>query len=114
VARRRAGSAAVPCSAAGWLARADAAARQACCAARATAAAQPLADAGSDGRFYSALPRHGSGRGTAAPRSVARQSPVTSAVNASGRRHVSPLPHHRHLAASGAIGVTKSVSLKNR
>ena len=30
--------------------------------------------------FYSALPRHGSGRGTAAPRSVARQSPAPSPV----------------------------------
>ena len=44
--------------------------------------------------LYPALPRHGSGRGTAAPRSVARQSPATSAVSASGRRHVSPLPRH--------------------
>ena len=27
--------------------------------------------------LYPALPRHGSGRGTAAPKSVARQSPAT-------------------------------------
>ena len=45
-------------------------------------------------RLYPALPRHGSGRGTAAPRSVARQSLATSAVSASGRRHVSSLPRH--------------------
>jgi len=30
--------------------------------------------------FYSALPLHGSGRDTATPRSVARQSPATSPV----------------------------------
>ena len=45
-------------------------------------------------RIYPALPRHGSGRGTAAPRSVARQSPATSAVSVSGLRHVSFLPRH--------------------
>ena len=41
--------------------------------------------------LYPALPRHGSGRGTDAPRSVARQSPATSATSASSRRHISPL-----------------------
>ena len=44
--------------------------------------------------LYPALRRHGSGRGTAAPRSVARQSLAMSAVSASGRCHVSPLPRH--------------------
>ena len=44
--------------------------------------------------LYLALPRHGSGRGTAAPRSVARQSPAMSAASASGRRHISPPPRH--------------------
>ena len=44
--------------------------------------------------LYPALPRHGLGRGTAAPRSVARQSLSTSAVSTSGRRHVRPLPRH--------------------
>ena len=51
--------------------------------------------------LYPALPRHGSGRGTAAPRSVARQSPATSAVSASGRRHVSPLLRHHAWRGTG-------------
>ena len=42
--------------------------------------------------LYPALPGHGSGRGTAAPRSLARQSFATSAVSGDGRRHVRPLP----------------------
>ena len=45
--------------------------------------------------LYPALPRHGSGRSTAAPRSVARQGLSTSAVSGDGRRHVRPLPR-RH------------------
>ena len=50
--------------------------------------------AGLSAGLYPALSRHGSGRGTAAPRSVARQSLAMSAVSASGRRHVRPLPRH--------------------
>ena len=52
-------------------------------------------------RLYPTLPRHGSGRGTTAPRSVARQSPATSAVSASGRRHVSPLPRYHAWRGTG-------------
>ena len=39
--------------------------------------------------------------GSATPRSVARQSPATSAVSASGRRHVSPLPRHHAWRGTG-------------
>ena len=57
--------------------------------------------AGLTAGLYPALSRHGSGCGTAAPRSVARQSPATSAVSASGRRHVSPLPRHHAWRGTG-------------
>ena len=50
---------------------------------------------------YPALPHHESGRGTAAPRSVARQSLATSAVSVSGRRHVRPLPRHHAWRGTG-------------
>ena len=51
--------------------------------------------------LYRALPRHGSGRGTAAPRSVARQSLATSAVSGDGRRHVRPLPRRHAWRGAG-------------
>ena len=39
--------------------------------------------------------------GSAAPRSVAWQSPATSTVSASGHRHVSPLPRHHAWRGTG-------------
>ena len=39
--------------------------------------------------------------GSAAPRSVARQSPAPSAVSASGRRHVSSLPRRHAWRGTG-------------
>ena len=51
--------------------------------------------------LYPALPYHGSGRGTTAPISVARQSPATSAVSDCGRRHVSPLLRHHAWRGTG-------------
>ena len=101
VARRRVGAAVVPCSATGWLARADAAGWLA----GAGGQAALLRCSGNGGcsatggrrtqwGFYSALSRHGSGHVSAAPRSVARQSPATSSVSDCDRRHVSPLPRH--------------------
>ena len=72
----------MPCSATGWLARADtaagvlggglaradmgAAARWPCCAARATAAARPLADAGRGGGFIRLC--HATDQGAVVPR----------------------------------------------
>ena len=84
----------------GWQARAKAGAagRLPCCAARRTATARPR---GPRRRIYPALPRHGSGRGTTAPRSVARQSPAPSAVSASGHCHVSPLSRHHAWRGTG-------------
>jgi len=59
------------------------------------------ADGGLARYIYLALPRHGSGRGSAAPRSVARQSPAPSAVSGPGRRNVSPLPRHHTWRGTG-------------
>ena len=60
------------------------------------------------GALYSALPHHGSGRGTAAPRSVARQALP---------RQRSAFPVVATLApchATMAIGVAKSVGFKEK
>ena len=65
--------------------------------------------------FYSALPHHGSGRGTATVGGAT--GPAMSTVSESSRRHVSPLPRTMHGAAQAfgrarAIGAAKSVSFK--
>ena len=52
-------------------------------------------------RLYPTPPRHRSWRCSAAPRSVARQSLATSAVSASGRHHVSPMPRHHAWRGTG-------------
>ena len=51
--------------------------------------------------LYPALPRHGSGRSTAAPRSVARQGLSTSAVSGDGHRHVRPLSRRHAWCGTG-------------
>ena len=67
--------------------------------------------------FYSALPRHGSGRGSAAPRSVARQAlpRQRSATTVAATSALCCATIHGAAQAFGrarAIGAAKSVSLK--
>jgi len=70
--------------------------------------------------FYSALPRHGSGCGTIAPRSVARQSPAMSpvaipVVTTSACCRATMHDATQTFDRASAIGAAKSISfLKNR